>query len=109
MFRKIAGIILAMGFAHIAFADVTHDVYFSSSDLSFRQEKGYDIVELKGCVPMDVVSKPMLPVRQINLIIPVGNRVSKIEFPVTDSQNIGTYNIYPAQPSTPISSTEPPE
>jgi hypothetical protein len=47
MLKKIGGIILAMGFAHIAFADVTHDVYFSSSDLSFRQEKGYDIVELK--------------------------------------------------------------
>ncbi|MCK4330799.1 T9SS type A sorting domain-containing protein [candidate division WOR-3 bacterium] len=109
MFKKIAGIILAMGFAHIAFADVTHDVYFSYSNLSFRQEKGYDIVELKGCDPMDMVGEPMLPVRYMNLIIPAGNKVSRIEFPLANSQSIGTYNIYPAQPPIPVSSTEPPE
>ncbi|MEA3432003.1 MAG: C25 family cysteine peptidase [candidate division WOR-3 bacterium] len=109
MLKKIASIILAIGFAHIVFADVTHNVYFSSSDLTFRQEKGYDIVELKGCNLMDVVGEPMLSVRYMNLIIPAGNKVSRIEFPLANSQNIGTYNIYPAQPPIPVSSSEPPE
>jgi hypothetical protein len=109
MLKKIGVIILAMGFVHIAFADITHDIYFSSSDLSFRQEKGYDIVELKGCDPMDRVGEPMLPVRYINLIIPTGNKVSRIEFPLANSQSIGTYNIYPAQPPIPVSSSEPPK
>jgi hypothetical protein len=111
MLRKLVfSAVIFVILAQISFAGVSHKVEFFSEDLSFRKEKNYDIVEIKDCFfAREDTGRPMLPVKIINLIIPIRNTVKKVDFLSVESETLsGTYNICPTQPDYPTGSPPPP-
>lgn len=73
-------------------------VTFDSSDLTFEQENGYDMVSLEGLFwNVEETGKPRLPNQHLNLIGPIDTKVEKIEVLNSGSQLLGAHLILPVQ------------
>ncbi len=82
------------------------NIKFNTSDLSFHTFENYDIVKLRGCELKRDVGEPALPIKSVYLIIPPEAKVRDIEILSAEKIEIeGEYNIFPAQPPVPTSSS----
>lgn len=97
MKRYLFIVMLIIPFISIYGTQITKTFVFNKSDLSFRQEQGYDIVLLKGCLTTTKFGEPQLPVKVIHFLIPADNKVSNITISSTQTEFAGEYNIIPAQ------------
>jgi len=80
-------------------AQYTGQLTFSSSEISFSQSDGWDVVTMAGCQLETQPGMPALPVKLINIVIPVNKKISGIEVLSIQQQELqGTYNLMPAQP-----------
>jgi hypothetical protein len=91
----------------LAAGQVSHSVSFPLSDLVFEKKDGFDFVRMKGLSFLEEIGGPMLPVKELNLIIPTGMDVASITIDQTSVQVIpGITRIYPAQPRIPTSANQ---
>lgn len=89
---------------------VSETFSFSTSDLSFSQIQGYDLVSLPGCMYMRDVGKPALPVMMYHFAIPTNNTVTGFTISGEETEEVsGSYLIYPAQELGPLDFSPPPE
>lgn len=80
-------------------AQYTGQLTFSSSEISFSQSDSWDVVAMKGCQLETQPGMPALPVKLLNIVIPVNKKVSGIEIVSIQQQELqGTYNLIPTQP-----------
>jgi hypothetical protein len=72
---------------------------FSLSDLSFDKQMGYEQVTLKDGDCLSEPGKPMLPMKEIKIALPIGMAAKSVRVVDTKSMRIsGEYNIFPVQP-----------
>ncbi len=77
---------------------------FAREDFAFRTLKGYEVVELRdgGCT--SEVGKPMLPVANLTVALPVGMEAGSVKILSVSKEEIpGRYRIFPSQPVLPTS------
>lgn len=80
-------------------AQYTGQLTFSSSEISFTQSDGWDVVTMAGCQMETQPGMPALPVKFLNIVIPVNKKVSGIEVLSIQQQELpATYNLMPTQP-----------
>ncbi len=80
-------------------APFSHEVRFSEGDLVFRQEHGFDVVELKGCAGSQECGLPDLPVSFIHLLLPMGCTATGAFIADADQIGLGgDFFVFPAQP-----------
>lgn len=88
----------------IAERRIASRIQFEPAGISIRQERGYDFAEMKECATGDgQPGSPALPVRDINMLIPVGMKVTGVHVAVTERPWKQGLNIFPTQPPRPIS------
>ena len=107
MMRTSFCILMLLLFSVTLFA-VNHSESFNINDLEITQEeRGYDVIRLDELLITTDRSKPELPVKFINLIIPCGMEVDNINI-TTDQQTVGdTFFVNPSP--GPVIITNPPE
>ncbi len=95
----LTGLLCIFGAGLALPAELYQTVEFSSEDLVFATLNGFDVIYLRGRQMTDQVGEPQLPVRQVQIVLPVGSEVEEVA--VTSSSGeflIGEYEILPAQP-----------
>jgi hypothetical protein len=108
--KKIIFFSLFVTFSYgIVYGQLNYSVDFSKNDLVFRNEKGYDIVEVKGLGKMDgknvkgsstdfKIGNPSLPEKDICLVIPQNTSSYSITITSMSTEPIfGTFEIIPQQ------------
>ena len=86
-------------FSDTGFAQISYQASFSETDLVIRQEGGFDLVNLKGCVRSQHHGHPDLPVKYVHLMLPNDSRA--VDASITDFQSArleGNFFIFPGQP-----------
>lgn len=92
-------ILVGLGFGD----EVTVEISFNEQDLRFDRLSNFDLVDMRGCDFLDIVGKPMLPIKNIHVALPQGMKVEEIRVEDVRKEKIsGRYRIYPAQPPRPI-------
>ncbi len=100
---SIALALLLLPFSQGWAGELIGSVSFTKSNLGFEILKGYDVVKLSNCHLTNQVGAPLLPVRNIYVLIPPDAKVTGVEVTKCESENLpGVYNLYPTQPSIPI-------
>ncbi len=86
---------------------VSHDVSFNIADLEISQEdRGYDVIRMDELLNTNERTKPELPIKFVNLIIPCGMEIDDISI-TTQQQNIdGNFTVNPSP--GPMIITDPP-
>ena len=98
----LCGIYLFLSF-NLNAGEVVKTISFSKSDLSFLRIRSYDLVALRGCGWTDEVGNPLLPRKLVDIFLPSGMKVTKVEVEGLKSEPLeGRYNILPAQPPRPL-------
>jgi chitodextrinase len=78
-------------------------VTFSEKDISFRTMNGFTTVALQDCAYLDDPGKPMLPMKNIRIALPLDMKVTSLKIIDEVLQPIkGTYTVYPAQKPLPL-------
>ncbi|MBI4722045.1 MAG: hypothetical protein HY769_03460, partial [Candidatus Stahlbacteria bacterium] len=105
MCKYKALVILGVVYANLLMAgEIVRTENFNLQDFKFDKIDSFDVVKLNGAFFTQKVGTPLLPIKTISVLIPAGAEVLKIEIVNHKSEVIpGKYNIYPAQPPTPIS------
>ncbi|MCK4234463.1 T9SS type A sorting domain-containing protein [candidate division WOR-3 bacterium] len=107
--KKIYFLILIFVLLSFISAQGKYTISNNLSQFKFSSAKGYDRV--KG-IEMSAITDPgvpELPVKSLNFILPNGKRAKNVEVISIDLIPLsGTYNIYPTQPSVPMSAPPPP-
>ena len=84
---------------------ITHKTLFQKSDLKFSKLENYDVVRIEGMEMSNEVGAPQLPVYLINLAIPKGERVERIDVVQSDFELLqGWFDILPVQKPVILSS-----
>ena len=81
---------------------------FSSSDISFIHNNGYDIIKMSGNVSTDEIGKPSLPRLVYTFVIPSSAEIENVE--VISCKEIpipGKFFVSPSQPFYPLSQDRP--
>jgi hypothetical protein len=96
--------------AAIAFAGTMNQtVTFSRKDLSFSEQDGYTVVTMNGAVSTMETGAPLLPMTNLNLLIPPTAEIRKVEVMESEKTLLGDgYRIYPTQPARPLTAAELP-
>jgi hypothetical protein len=90
-------------------AELSQSVRFSPRDLTFSQSAGFEVVYLKGCDITSQVGEPLLPVKQVSVILPPGSRVEEVVITGTEGELFpGEYQILPVQPPRILSMMQEP-
>lgn len=83
-------------------AQVSEQFSFSVNDVETEQVENFDVVRLKGTVPLSGeghVGDPQLPVFYARLLLPEGATVTGVNIsPGASTQITGSYNVFPVQP-----------
>jgi len=101
--------LLVLTMSTVLLAQISHQNYFSRSDLNVTTVTAgdgniYNKVSLADLQQMDELGKPYLPVKYVKLIVPSDQDVEKVVIKDISKQVIsGTYFIFPAQPPIPTS------
>jgi hypothetical protein len=91
-------LVASLGFSGLAHSEITYQVFFSQSDLSFKQANGFDIVRLADCVGSQDVGYPDLPAKLIHLILPEHGRATSVSVIERDRVELqGEYLVAPRQ------------
>ncbi len=78
---------------------------FSFEKIDFKKIDNYDWINLEGCdAHLEEVGKPIIPFKNINILIPPSAEISSIEILELEKKELpGNYYLYPAQMPRPIS------
>jgi len=97
-------------YAAVVFAgSLEKTVYFERGKLSFKKEKGYDVIQIAGCSYEYKVGYPQIPVHSSVYVIPPGAEIEKVEVISSERVKIpGKFNILPVQTARPFMQHEPP-
>ena len=90
-----------------------HTLYYTADHLEFSRSRDFDLVTLRDADLMSEVGAPQLPVDLVQLALPPGTEIERIEVNARSSTELpGRYHILPAQPpailAMPELSHEPP-
>lgn len=86
---------------------IVHKVSFDKNHLVFKKVNGYDFVTMNHLDVTFVVGDPQLPIQIVNIIIPDGEKIARIEIVDSKSQILeGFYDILPVQNPEVLSSAE---
>lgn len=86
-----------------------HTVTFSPNDLFFSTSDAYDLVTLNGTLTTEQEGKPLLPMVNLNLLIPASAEIRNVSVRSYDKYEIpGKYYIHPVQTPRPLSTQNPP-
>ncbi|MGC8898731.1 MAG: C25 family cysteine peptidase [Bacteroidota bacterium] len=97
--KCIFAFILVLLIPMLVLGQISHSVFFNVSEFSFAKRDGFDIVRGKGLPMSTEVGAPMLPIKNISLIIPPAMDVSSVTIEKKNPHVIsGKFRIYPAQP-----------
>ena len=93
--------------SQIADGCIAARVQLGSDKITLRKEQGYDVVDIKGCRQCfeSKPGSPMLPVREFNVLIPTGMKVTGVRFAVTEKPLMQGADIFPSQPPQRLSAT----
>ena len=81
--------------------------YAQTVEMSYSFEKptvatlrGYEQIQLRGCMQSALAGQPSLPWQSVSLLLPQGQETESIEVILSDFQELeGTHEIFPYQPS----------
>ncbi|MCK4233243.1 hypothetical protein KAX75_02370, partial [candidate division WOR-3 bacterium] len=89
--------------ASILNAEGIYTLQFNKNDLSFGKIDGYDIINMKGCIPQGETGFPLLPHKRIEILIPSNKRFIGIKVLNKFCEKLSSsFTIYPAQPPVPL-------
>ena len=110
--KRILGLIplLVLITSILSAGEIIHNVTFSQRNLSFSQDKGFDLIKYDYHPNFDdMVGYPSLPELPLYIVIPPSATVSKVEVTWADERLLpGRYRIMPAQHSGHFGSYEEP-
>jgi len=106
----LVGVIIFFPSFQLCFSQVLVDPIYSVDNLRFSTIDSFDVVELKGCnFYTDEVGKPMLPVQELQILLPKDAKPESISIIFIDSVQVeGEFYIYPAQPPPILDGSLPP-
>jgi len=85
------------------------DLSFDIDSLTFFQLLGYQIPDLRGCEQSVEIGEPILPIRLVDIVLPVGAVIDDVEAISHNSIHLpNNYQIFPAQQNVPISIPQEP-
>ena len=80
---------------------------YSFSNPKVTALRGYQQIQLEGCIQSAVVGQPSLPWQNVSLLLPQGTEAESIEVELSDFQEIeGNINLFPYQPCRTTNDTE---
>jgi len=83
---------------------ISYRAVFADSQLTFETIQDFDLVTLDNAQHIRNCGYPALPCKTYLFVIPAGSRIANVDYAILDSSSIdGTYEIWPAQHSIPIS------
>lgn len=86
----------------ISKAQITDNITFSLSDITFDTLRGYTRITMKNCQPTEIIGAPELQKMNVWYVIPYNKHVSQIVINNSMYERLpGLYNIYPKQPDIP--------
>jgi hypothetical protein len=88
-----------LAFSHPALAQIRHQAHFSETDLVVTQERGFDVLNMEGCLKTSDPGHPGLPVKFVHLALPSGTRAARVSVSNAYSVSIpGSFLVHPSQP-----------
>jgi hypothetical protein len=102
---RIKSIFLMLFFINFIFAGfIIREYQFSEKGLKVSKIDGYDFISLEGCdARTEEVGEPIIPFKNINLLIPPTAEIVSLEILAAEKIEIpGSYYLYPAQLPRPI-------
>ena len=104
MKKSILSTFMVFLFVLLVYPDfIDYTEYFPKTDLSVETRDGFDLIKLKGCSYTETHGYPLLPVKNISLLIPSGavaDSVNVLESDIVELE--GAFNVYPSQERQPI-------
>ncbi len=97
--------LIILFFINLIFANfLVKEFYFSEDGMKIEKVDNYDLINLAGCdSKLEEVGKPIIPFKNINILIPPSAEISSIEILEFERKEIsGNYYLYPAQMPKPI-------
>ena len=105
----LVGLVALSWFGQVYSAELSQTVGFLQEDLTFSQSAGFEVVYLRGCDITSQVGEPLLPVKQVSVILPPGSRVEEVVITGTEGELLpGEYQILPVQPPRILSMMQEP-
>ncbi len=90
-------------------ASIVQTVTFSPADLNFSQANGFDVITLNGALSTAEEGKPLLPMANVNLLIPPSAEIKDVRIRSFDRYEVpGVFYIHPVQTPRPLSIQNPP-
>lgn len=84
-------------------AGVVEKIYHFN-EFNIQETQGYHLIDFKGLLQTGITGEPVLPYKDVKLMLPPGEEAISIEFIGIDETIIpGFYTLYPQQPSRPLS------
>ena len=78
----------------------TVEMSYSFSNPKVTTLRGYEQIQLEGCMQSAQIGQPSLPWQSVSLLLPQGAEAESIEVELYDFQEItGSHNLFPYQPS----------
>lgn len=104
--KRLEGLILAVCFflvVSILSAEGIYTLRFNESELTFGKRDGFDIIDVKECIPSGDSGMPLLPKKRIEILIPSNRKFVEVKIlnRVLVPLN-GNFKLYPAQPPLPL-------
>ncbi len=107
MFNKYIAVLISI--VTLWAGRLNHTATFSPSDLNFTADGGYDVVSLNGALATQEEGKPLLPLVNLNVLIPPSAEIKNVTVKSFDTYEIpGEYYIHPVQTPRPLSIKNPP-
>jgi len=104
--KRVTGLCMVMMMTcGMTYAQFSYSVNFSKNDIVFKKDRGYDVVEMKGCKNKADFQpgNPSLPAKSICLVIPQNTRSYSITIDAITTEPVeGEFEIIPQQPPIPI-------
>ncbi len=96
-------ILMLLGFSFVLLGGtIEREFTYSSFDLSFTKQNGYDVVRMKNAGYIFREGAPKVPVMNHTFCIPPDAKVTGIEVLSVEKEFLGNYRIYPVQPPRPF-------
>ena len=88
----------------------TVEMSYSFSNAKVTSLRGYEQIQLKGCMQSAMAGQPSLPWQSVSLLLPQGAEAESIEVELSDFQEIeGNHILFPYQPSRTTNDMTPKE
>src|SRR5574344_332615 len=85
---------------NICMSQINERFSIDSTQLTFEQKHGFDVISFSGCSYSTETGKPLLPVKTLSYVVPFQSEVKGITLHSVSVQKMsGTFNLMPVQPS----------